>query len=71
MVAGFVLKHVAVERRRQVKIDWRTGFMSLGTKLGSLPQEYMREKRRVGNPPTICIVWWYQCCGINVCGYLC
>ena len=50
MVAGFVLKHVAVERRRQVKIDWRTGFMSLGTKLGSLPQEYVRQKRRVGIP---------------------
>ena len=48
--AGFVLKHVAVKRRRQVKFDWRTGCMSLGTKLGSLPQEYVRQKRRVGIP---------------------
>ena len=69
--AGFVLRHVAVKRQRQVKIDWRTGCMSLGIKHGCLPQEYVREKRRVGNPPTMCIVVWYQYCGINVCGYWC
>ena len=70
--AGFAPKHVAVERRRQVKFDWRTGYIyKPGHQALKLAARVCDAEKKGWNPPTICIVWWYQCCGINVCGYKC